>query len=261
MVARAIIDVHPDVGVRVTAYRQLQALYRMLDDAALQLTALRHGQPLCVEGCGLCCLRNTPVATQLEAEYLWSNLLALPEGERQAVLADCWNWLIEHRPEVRQYGPPGPVLDGEARRQLAEEGQRIQESRCPFLSEERRCRVHAFRPLACRAYSVTLAPDEYCQRPLASLETEWTRMSAGGAGLVEGLKRQVGQLKSYLQQKHPNGLLSGFLPLRLLCCVDPGRVRQHVEQGEVATAKLGFRTGKLPWRFFRDQTTLDISES
>ena len=46
---------------------------------------------------------------------------------------------------------------------------------CPFLGADTRCMIYPVRPLKCRGYSVSLAPDDYCQRPLRAGETEAQR--------------------------------------------------------------------------------------
>lgn len=155
----------------------------------------------CRKGCGACCRQPVPI-TDSEALWLARRVRELPEPRRSelrgrfdAALSqlDAAGVLAPLRSPAELEGPEVSRLG----RAYFEVG-----VPCPFLEDES-CSIHAERPLACREFLVTSAP-EHCAAPsdervvrvplpahafraLRSLDAR-TRASAGWTTLVLALE-------------------------------------------------------------------------
>jgi len=190
--SRVRIETAEDVSRHVAALESLSRLHALWSVAANELQTTM-ASPTCVEGCGLCCEANTPLALGVEADWAASWLLSQPSSLRTKVLDRLRGWLLEQGlvmvwPKVSLELNPlrgSQELDPESRRTLAAELSTLVRGPCPLLGEDRHCLVYEGRPLACRAYAVSRLPGPYCKRPLGLGETNVCRAVWEGEGAEE----------------------------------------------------------------------------
>lgn len=233
------------VDLRLRILDTLRLLYQGFERASLAFTKARGGQPSCVEACGLCCQHNTPAVTEPEAAYILAHLPSMSQPLQNRLWAALERWLTDP-------APPGPDPGSRADAMLAQS--------CPFLGTKEEgfpCLIHEVRPLSCRAYSVTMGPQMFCQRPKVWYENE-TRWGALVDGpLVDALRQGV-RVFYKLIRKSPAGMRSGFLPWYVARLWRPDRVKtlpvtpeRTLEQPEPAAllfeeqAPSGWRLGSL----------------
>jgi len=203
-----VAQVSPNLG-QLQAYMALDGIYGGFERAALELSAARAA-PLCVENCGRCCEINTPYCWGIEASYIISALLG--QSKLGWALDACRSWLLDRVDGLSVYGPREPTA-AQDRMKLIEENQVAAKSPCPFLDAEKRCAIHEFRPLVCRAYGVTRLPSPFdCKAPLGLYETKEQRLRYGSAGAM-ALQQQVSQ---FLRDLPPEQRAAYFLPTALL---------------------------------------------
>lgn len=221
-------------------YRGLRSLWDFLEEGQREVERYNGGRPVCMARCGLCCSRSTPIVSVLEAGYLVSHLQYLDGREpvKEAALA----WVKTANPRLKAQGVPyGRSLDGEHLAALQADNLVLQSSPCPFLTEEMECRVHAARPLICRAYGVTLPPDEWCPRPLTGMETPNGRMLVGRdtplgmkiAGCLIGLW----EVMRYM--KRDDLAVVGLLPMLVAEALALAEVKRLRDGGLMQSAKMG----------------------
>jgi Fe-S-cluster containining protein len=128
------------------------------DDAARRVAA-EGGTVSCKKGCGTCC-RYLVHVSESEAYYLHDLVERLPEPRRSQVRER----FAEARRQLQQAGfletlQQFPMW---TRREIHERGRTYHALQipCPFLEDES-CSIYADRPIACREYLVTSAP-EHC---------------------------------------------------------------------------------------------------
>ena len=212
-------------------FKALKTVHWAYDLAADQLSQ-RLGVPLCVEKCGLCC-KNCVFCYGIEAAYAVSNLVG--DGNLNQILDRVEDWLLENHKVAPTHTP---VFGGESiviNEQLDAEINRLARSWCPFLDEDKRCLIHPYRPLVCRAFGVTRTVHRDCQRPCGKGESLNKQAYFGGLGAAE-----IKSVLDELVKKDPNpiGAKTGFFPSLILAIAQPARYRKLAMSGKVATAKL-----------------------
>jgi len=117
----------------------------------------------CKAGCGACCRQMVPLSI-FEAEALSDWIRTLPESHQQELARRFHQSLLELAAAglIDRMVSEDWLAETESARQLALDYlyQRIP---CPFLENES-CSIHPIRPLICREYLVTSAP-EHCVDP------------------------------------------------------------------------------------------------
>lgn len=215
------------------AFKSLQGLYLAFDAAERELVK-SLGVPICIPNCGKCCQLTSGMAWNAEAYYIASYLSGnLPLMAQ--VLPRCEGWLEEKDPEVATYGLNGSLTE-EQKKQLEHEVDILAKARpCPFLSGDKRCLIHAVRPLACRVYGVTHVPAPLCPRPLSRMESADERAHIGHSTPL-GL-----HLKQFVDEAYRNAEacgwgMMGFLPATLASILRPRKVSEI--RDKVARARL-----------------------
>ena len=123
--------------------------------------AERDGRKLsCRAGCGVCCCQLVPIAPA-EAFYIVGRFLALPIAKRKPLLGrfnDIKNRLADTG-LIERISALGETDDNDS---VASDYFDLHLP-CPFLVNQS-CSIHEWRPIACREYNVTSAP-ELCTDP------------------------------------------------------------------------------------------------
>ena len=145
--------------------KHLLPVFHSVADALVEVGVRRiaeHGRTIsCHKGCAACCRQLVPLSTE-EARQVRELVTALPEPQQSAIrerfaearerLAQTELW--ERLNDPQRIGPDGA---GIAHEYFA------LGIACPFLEHES-CSIYHDRPLVCREYLVTSAP-EHCQHP------------------------------------------------------------------------------------------------
>jgi len=117
----------------------------------------------CKAGCGACCRQIVPLSI-FEAEALTAWIRGLPESRQQELAQRFHQALLKLASAglIDRMVNEDWLADTDSARQLALDylHQRVP---CPFLEDES-CSIHPIRPLICREYLVTSAP-EHCVDP------------------------------------------------------------------------------------------------
>jgi Fe-S-cluster containining protein len=139
-----------------------QGMAHQVIDAAVGEATARGEAVSCRAGCGACC-RQLVAVSRTEARRLRALVDAMPEPRRSAIRARFGDAVarLEREgmlDEVRE-------LDALSETQLLTMNPRYMALRipCPFLEDES-CSIHRQRPIVCREYLVTTAP-EHCDQP------------------------------------------------------------------------------------------------
>jgi Fe-S-cluster containining protein len=146
--------------------KQLLRLLRGLTDAVVdsaQERSTAQGKPIsCRKGCGACCRQLVPIAPA-EAHRLCQVVASMPEPRRSGVLErfDAATAKLAVSGMLDRLRAPASMGET-SRRELGIDYFRHGVA-CPFLENES-CSIYAERPLACREYLVTSAP-EHCAHP------------------------------------------------------------------------------------------------
>ena len=150
-----------------TNLTQILPVLQAIDDSLISGIGSRLAESgrriSCRAGCGACCRQMVPISI-FEAEALATWIRALPES-RQEELA------LRFDSALKRLAASGLIdrmvnqewlAETESARKLALE-YLYQRIACPFLEDES-CSIHPIRPLICREYLVTSAP-EHCVDP------------------------------------------------------------------------------------------------
>jgi Fe-S-cluster containining protein len=177
----------------------LQGLTHQVIDAAVNEVGQRGEQVSCKAGCGACC-RQLVAISENEARHLADLVGAMPEPRRTAVQARFG----EARARIEAAGMLDAVRDIDA----LPETEGVELNRrymklgiaCPFLEDES-CSIHPQRPLVCREYLVTSAP-EHC----AELSTGQVRI----VPLLGHVSRALVALESHDGRHHRVALVQAL---------------------------------------------------
>lgn len=207
------------MDLRVVILDQVRRIYESFTTAAREFTVARRGQLPCVEHCGLCCLHNTPVVTEPEAAYVISHLNRISPPLQKRIWNQLESWLTTPAPAGRWEG---------ATTQVGAEANAISRQACPFLgtgAEGFPCLVHEYRPMSCRAYSVTVGPQTFCKRPKLPYENSTHWMALVDGPTVDGLRAQVRQLYQDIRTS-PAGMRVGLFPYLVARMWRPAEVQK-----------------------------------
>ena len=231
------------VEAALRLYRGLRSLWDFLNEGQRELERF-NGRPICVEKCGQCCQKATPLVSMLEVAYLAGRLHPL-----EAVRETALSWARTPNVKLRaQDIPYGQVLRGQPLAALQADNSVLQDEPCPFLTPEMGCQIHPVRPLICRSYGVTLTPDEWCPRPLGARETRNSRNLVGRLTPL-GLKiagSTIGLWKAMRHMERSDLAVMGFLPMLVAETLAKPDVKRLQEQGLIQPAKMGKGRWVLP---------------
>ena len=107
------------------ARARLRVHLRLIDDGVVPVAKRYAHHIQCAPGCSDCCHQTFRVS-EIEGQLLREGLAALPEADREEILA-----------RARAYAPDTRVP-------------------CPVLDDAGRCRLYAHRPRICRKYGIPL---------------------------------------------------------------------------------------------------------
>ena len=239
--------------VPIAAMEALSYLYRFLEEAAERF-ARERGAPICVEGCGLCCMHNTPIVTEPEANYVTSvGWLSLDEGTRKKIVENIERW---HKPDKVAEVFNSNVRDARIGDDLPEplhskrlfDYTRASRAQCPFFDgDTKRCMIHDFRPIVCRNYSLAKAPEWFCKRPLVKNETNERRQFLSplhpfGVELREAVR-------GWWQRCRDSGATDrvGWLPNLVARMEFPQKLQQWIDEGKTPLMRMMIARGGLPY--------------
>jgi Fe-S-cluster containining protein len=205
----AIVSNHvPQDQLRLLGYwSQLDAIYRGFNNAARDIE-LQTGVPICVPGCGRCCMQSVH-AHGIEAEYAGSLILG-SLGKRPGLLSEvldrCREWLTREGNWTYSRGWFGTI-------DLSNEYRRAFQERCCFLTDDLECLIYDARPMVCRAFGVTHLPGLDCPRPLGVGEDQSARAIVTYDTPANPLRAMVDRLLKSIREPRYNrqGFFATFL--------------------------------------------------
>lgn len=225
---------------------KLEVIHKGFSEAAQRVESVT-GVPLCVENCGLCCSTASVIVNGVEAEYVATWLLGHSEHLGK-VLDACRDWLT--RPGDYTYGEK--ITPELFKDHIDAEFSRIgQSEQCPFLQSDMRCLIHDARPLVCRAYSVTHAPNPWCRRPWGAGEEDGTRVYWDGHAKEIPLYDWWETLKSEMQDTR--FLRQGFLYTMLFERFRAKELADLLYDGKIPLAKVVVGFGAGPMLLWQEQ--------
>lgn len=207
-----------------TVYREYDGAQKLLEE--------QIGVPICIS-CGECCRHNTPIAYGVEAANAVSRFLGKGIEWATVMQRRIEGWLLEYHRQCPTYEPLADNkytfgLDNKIRDEMLA----LSKAQCPFF-EDNRCLIYDARPLACRAYGVTVSSN--CKRPRGRYESESRTIVIGGAA-AQQLRRDVDAVLEMVPR--PTWALAGFFPTLIFSHIWPDKFKAMVSNGLVATAKL-----------------------
>jgi Fe-S-cluster containining protein len=150
-----------------TNLTQILPVIQSLEDSLLEGVTAQFAEAgraiSCKAGCGACCRQIVPLSI-FEAEALTAWIRSLPES-RQQELAQRFHQALTKLTAaglIDRMVNEDSLADTDSARKLALD-YLYQRVPCPFLEDES-CSIHPIRPLICREYLVTSAP-EHCVDP------------------------------------------------------------------------------------------------
>lgn len=232
-----------DSQIGQRAFDILEAIHKDLD--YLEATLSFHlGGPICVPNCGRCCMQSFLVP-EISAQYIASRIKSLPAQRQEVIVGRLERWLLYELPGVRfNFSDNG---DGE-NEQAVRQSEYTDTSRlwCPFLNEDKRCLIHPWRDVTCRAWGVTRPMSSICLRPVYEGETEEARHYIGsGNKLVEEVQFQTALLKGFLGDYLPTALRKGWLPTIVYRLLRPKQ--WDTISAKVQETKIAKYDGSLNW--------------
>lgn len=230
-----VLRVKPEHAKLLGYWGALERIHRGYDEAAARIEGATGG-PLCVPGCDAnCCEHNSVLAYGIEAELAASHLLGQP-AKLRAVLDACHAWLT--KPGRYTYGGKiTPALWDDLRPEFLA----ILRERCPLLTEDKRCALHAARPLVCRAYGVTRVPARECPRPWAPGENHDNRLYWDGTSAEIPLYKWVRDLRRKITE--PRYSRQGFFATMLYERFRASELAGLLDDGKVPLLKLAVGWG------------------
>lgn len=212
----------------IEAFIRLHGIQKGFEGVAGELEKLIQ-TPICVDNCGLCCEVNTPRWTALEAMNAITVLAG--NGTLDEALKRAEDWLI--RKDVATsyegllagcYVPP----------KINAEYTAISQTPCPMLTDEKKCLVHAARPLACRAYGVTRSCSGFCPRPAGKGEPVTDRMYMK----CPELRADIEALWKEAKEINPRFIIQGFMPTMLFRAGREAKFYELAYDNKIASAKI-----------------------
>jgi Fe-S-cluster containining protein len=216
----------------------LQSLDSSLIDGVTAQLAANGRIVSCKAGCGACCRQMVPL-TIFEAEALATWIRTLPQARQQELAERFHQALLKISAAglIDRMVDETWLADNDTARKLALDYLYARVP-CPFLEDES-CSIHPTRPLVCREYLVTSAP-EHCYDP-ATLQVDPVELpirlsrilNAMGAELEHETRGWIPLLFLFAWMKadaHPGEAVSGHGPQVLYEFV------KRVDQGKMARA-------------------------
>lgn len=211
------------------SFGELRELHGLIGQSEKWLTG-QLGRPICIENCGRCCFQ-TPTVHSIEASYIISYLMG---AGKLKVVDWCRGWLLEkHKVAPTYEGVPHGVVN----HNITLEWNVLAQTPCHLLTSDKKCFVHQFRPLHCRAWGVLKRPAEYCPRPLGKGESEINRMYVGGEHALI-LMRNTVEFKKRVKERNPDWAQMGFLPTMIFRQAREREFRELIADNKIASAKL-----------------------
>ena len=212
------------------SWGELRELHGLIDQSEKWLTG-HLGGPICIENCGRCCMDNTPTVHSIEASYIISYLMG---AGKLSIIDWCRGWLLEkHKIAPTYEGMPRGVVN----QKVLLEWDALQCSQCILLTSDKRCLIHKFRPLPCRAFGVLRMPALYCPRPLGKGESEINRMYVGGEPALI-LMKETREFRKRVKERNPDWAQMGFLPTMIFRQAREREFREMIADNKIASAKL-----------------------
>ena len=207
---------------------KLHGIQKGFEGVATQLESIIK-TPVCVPNCGKCCEINTPQWTALEAMNAVSVLMG--NGKLTEALIRAEDWLLDRKLAPSHEGmlagcfvPP----------KIKAEHENLIHSICPMMNSEKQCLVHEARPLACRAYGVTVSVTDFCPRPCGSNELNHGHMYMK----CPELKADISLLWKQAKEIEPKFVIYGFVPTMLYRAAREARFYELVHDNKIASAKI-----------------------
>lgn len=210
----------------LSTFQQLEVLHQVFGELDQHLQQSRLAAS-CVR-CGTCCSRRVPVALMLEAHWVRSTTFTKPDLRQY-----CEEWLARPVQGLTMFtasDQPLEVQSGQRVRFLQEVAW-VAAEQCPFLTLEHTCYLHDARPLACRAYGVTVPVDPYCRRPIGVGESDVIK------GVVQG-PELVAKVLETLKPVAEFSPVLGFFPTMMANLIMPDRLAALRREGRIADAKM-----------------------
>ncbi len=216
-----------DPRVEVTNFKKLEEIYFYYQRAQDKLERL-IGVPICKEGCGWCCEHTCISVLPIEAHYAVSVLIGQGQPtDISEVVQRCESWLLERNPRLNLYLGTIPPTLAQCQSLKEQANWLMNSTPCPLL-KEKRCLIHAARPLICRAYGVTRLPAQACPRRNGKGETMTQRACMNDPAI----KETVEELFATLPKQ------TAFLPTMIFSVLRPQTMAKHISDNKIASARL-----------------------
>lgn len=186
------------------------------------------GVSTCMSGCGKCCEHNIPYWRTIEAISAVSMLMGTAKLASAVSVAE--GWLLDHHKEAPTYEG---MHEGFTSPRIHQEWLDLRLSQCPFLQENKQCMIHLMRPLVCRAYGVTYADMDGCQRPPGKGETLYNHKYSD----TIKLKMALSQFWLDCKARKPEWIIASFCPTLLYRAAEPDKFKKMVKDNQIASAK------------------------
>jgi len=216
----------------VKAFVELHALHKVMN-AGQERLEKAIGVPACIPNCGRCCQENTVMAMAIEAIDMISYLPSISKNGLKSVIDIAEGWLLEPIKGVSTFkGIPRGIITQD----LLYEWKLVTKSQCPFLSTSAGsiCLIHEARPLTCRTFGIYRDAMPICPRKPGMGET-LTQKAIIDSKLLSPL---VKEFRNNCETANPGWILSGFAPTMLFRAARPDKLKEHVDNNRIASAKL-----------------------
>jgi Fe-S-cluster containining protein len=210
----------------IEAFKELHRIQKLFGvaDSILQSGI---GVSTCINGCGKCCMVNTPVWKTIEAINAVSVLTGI--GKLREAVSVAEGWLSEPNQLKIYEGRP----TGLASPQLREEWLKVKDSQCLFLKADLTCMIHECRPISCRAFAVTHDGMPTCDRPPGKGETLTQHKFVNSPQIKQRLDDFMEDCK-----RKPEWLVGGFVPTLLYRAAEPEKFKKLILDNRIPSARI-----------------------
>jgi len=212
------------------------------------------GCSICIPDCGKCCELNSITVKGVEGAYICDWLRRQKPSFRNAILDKCEEWLLD--PEIPSKesddremglgvykGIGTSAMSRDEIDQAVAETWYLSRSRCPMLTEDKRCLIHPVRPLQCRAFGVTrIVSSDVCPRPQGRGEPDDARKYIEDS-TVDKIRENIEKLKAESEGVYIAHSL--FVATSLFSELRSQRFLEYVYHGKIPSAKMGHFSGHL----------------
>lgn len=229
-----------DPAPLVSLFKQLTAIRALYHQAQATLEAT-IGVPICTS-CGYCCERTSVAATELEVQYLMSELMGGDPKILKQVIDRSEGWLLERHADAPTYEGTKDFSDDQAmlKKLLGEADSLLIHQPCPYLTTEKLCLIHDYSPLICIAYGVTRVPCAQCSRPYGKGESPGVRAHIEGRwgdAIGAAMARMNGTINQMPKPLAQSLMQTGFLPVLLFGSFRPQKMAAYITDNKIATCK------------------------